>query len=347
MQPAKSFKQVFYCPRQYCITTVLWQDDVQGGSGLHDWSKTLDVINHKVDRFVVIHRNNRGSSFFQVANLDDTLSDVNIQRMSHLLPCLQLRSLVRRWPIFWMCVVAHNHHVCHCDLPYLPQISQCRCLSGTLFGQGFHNKTQTRQSQKQHKDALAMHSQRHFGNNCQLVCCSCLLCWVDLHENLLGGHCDFWQDHEHAGCCLLCWWCHVQSLLGDWFCCWLEFFCNWFVVPVVVVVGIAVLGVIYGIFSRVWWSVLLPECSSWAGTLLVLEPISPFATLWHGQIISVIGMAMYFLTMYNELFFVTADGWTLACPLFVSIPFCLTRSWPARRRHQPRVVLTFQWDDGI
>ena len=112
-----------------------------------------------------------------------------------------------------------------------------------------------------------------------------------------------------------------------------SFFCDWFVVPVVVVVVIAVLGVTHGIFSRIWWDVLLPECSSWVGTLLVFEPISPFTTLWHGQISFNIGNV--FLTMYSELFFVTADGWMSAGALFVSIPLCLTGGRPARGTHRP------------
>ena len=36
-----------------------------------------------------------------------------------------------------------------------------------------------------------------------------------------------------------------------------------------------------------------------------------------------------------QIVFVTVEGWTLAGALFVSIPFCLTRSWPAQGRHGP------------
>ena len=80
-----------------------------------------------------------------------------------------------------------------------------------------------------------------------------------------------------------------------------SFFRDWFVVAVVVVV-IAVLGVIHCTCSRIWWSVLLLECSTWASTLLVIATISPFATTWHGQISFVVGTAVCFNDVQRIVF---------------------------------------------
>ena len=107
-----------------------------------------------------------------------------------------------------------------------------------------------------------------------------------------------------------------------------SFFRDWFVVVVVVVVVviITVLGFIHGTCSRALWRVSSSEFLISVGALDVFEPNCPFATSWHVQINFVVGIV---LTMCNELFFMTADGWMSAGALFVSIPLCLTGGRPA------------------
>ena len=52
-------------------------------------------------------------------------------------------------------------------------------------------------------------------------------------------------------------------------------FCDWLIVVVVVVV-ITVLCDTHGTCSRTLWYVIWPECSNWAGTLLVVVPSPSF-----------------------------------------------------------------------